>query len=98
MDLNLTLKEFPMFSEPLDNFELKTIGALRNQSRDDEKEMVRKKVKGLLSLLSTVEDNHSVVSQDNGTGKTCFSIAIFYSFFYLLNNSFTSVYCETKYF
>jgi hypothetical protein len=57
-----------MFSQPLDNLELKTIAEVRNQSREEEKDMVRKKVKGLLSLLSKTDKN-----QEDGTGLTAFS-------------------------
>jgi hypothetical protein len=56
-----------MFSQPLDNLELKTIAEVRNQSREEEKDIVRKKVKGLLSLLSKTDPN-----QENGTGVTTF--------------------------
>jgi hypothetical protein len=54
-----------MFSQPLDNLELKTIAEVRNQSREEEKDMVRKKVKGLLSLLSKTDKN-----QEDETGLT----------------------------
>ena len=65
LDFNLTFKQFPMFSQPLDNLELKTIAEVRNQSREEEKDMVRKKVKGLLSLLSKTDKN-----QEDETGLT----------------------------